>query len=155
MIITVARAEDAQAILELQRLAYRSEAELYSDDVLPPLTETVDDLCREFGHRLFLKVMQEGRVIGSVRAHQEGDSCHIGRLIVHPDQRCQGIGTALMLEVEARFPEARRFELFTGSRSVRNLGLYGTLEYVPFREQEVSPTLTLIYLEKLRSAPEE
>jgi hypothetical protein len=78
--------EDAQAILDLQRLAYRSEAELYGDDKLPPLTETVEQIRAEFGHRLILKAVDDGLIVGSVRAHQAGDACHIGRLIVHPDR---------------------------------------------------------------------
>ncbi len=152
MIITPASPEDAQALLELQRLAYRSEALLY-DDQLPPLTETLEDLRSEFARRLFLKAMDGGDIIGSVRAHQDGDSCHVGRLIVHPDRQGRGIGTALLLEVEARFLEARRFELFTGSRSARNLRLYGRLGYVAFREEVVNPRVTLVYLEKRVELP--
>ena len=148
MIITTATPEDAQAILDLQRLAYRSEVELYGDDTLPPLTETVDQIRAEFGHRLILKAVDDGLIVGSVRAHQEGDTCHIGRLIVHPDRQGRGIGTALMNEVEARLPEARRFELFTGTLSVRNIRLYERLGYVAFKEQVVSPRVTLVYLEK-------
>jgi ribosomal protein S18 acetylase RimI-like enzyme len=148
VIITTASPEDADAILVLQRLAYRSEAELYGDDTLPPLTETLDQLRAEFGHRLILKAVDNGLIVGSVRAHQEGDTCHIGRLIVHPDRQGQGIGTALMHEVEARFPVARRFELFTGTLSVRNLRLYERLGYVAFKEQVVSDKVTLVYLEK-------
>lgn len=35
--ITIAGRDDAAAILELQRLAYQSEAELYQDWNIPPL----------------------------------------------------------------------------------------------------------------------
>ncbi len=51
MTITTATDADAQAILELQRLAYRSEAELHGDDTLPPLTETLDQIRAEIGNR--------------------------------------------------------------------------------------------------------
>ena len=148
MTITTASPDDAPAILALQRLAYRSEAERYDDDTLPPLTETVDQIRAEFGHRLVLKAVDDGLIVGSVRAHEEGDTCHIGRLIVHPDHQGRGLGAALLSEVEVRFPEARRFELFTGTLSVRNIGLYERLGYVPFREEVVSPKVTLVYLEK-------
>ena len=78
MIINTSSPEDAQAILDLQRLAYRSEALLYGDDKLPPLTETVDQVRAEFGHRLILKAVDDGLIDGSVRAHQAGDTCHVG-----------------------------------------------------------------------------
>ena len=148
MIIAMASPEDAQAILDLQRLAFGYEAELYGDDRLPPLTQTLDELRSEFGHRLILKFVDGGLVVGSVRAFQEGDTCHVGRLVVHPDRQGRGIGTALMKEIESRFPEARRFELFTGKLSVRNLRLYEHVGYMPFKEEVVSPRLAMVYLEK-------
>jgi hypothetical protein len=42
VIISITTDADAPAILTLQRLAYRSDAELYGDETLPPLTETID-----------------------------------------------------------------------------------------------------------------
>jgi ribosomal protein S18 acetylase RimI-like enzyme len=99
MTIITATPEDAQASLDLQRLAYRSEALLYGDYKLPPLTETLDQVRAEFGHRLVLKAVDDGLIVGSVRAHQEGDTCYIGRLIVHPDRQGRGLGTALLSEV--------------------------------------------------------
>ena len=41
MEITTAIIEDAAAILVLQRLAYQSEAAIYDDFTIPPLTETL------------------------------------------------------------------------------------------------------------------
>jgi ribosomal protein S18 acetylase RimI-like enzyme len=148
MLIEPADPVDAPEILALQRLAYRSEADLNGDDEIPPLTQTIEQLVEEFGARLVLRATEGGRIVGSVRAQRKGDTCHVGRLIVHPDHQGRGLGTRLMAEVEARFPEADRFELFTGSRSARNLRLYERLGYVPFRGEVVSPTLTLVYLEK-------
>jgi hypothetical protein len=53
--------------------------------------------------------------------------------------------------VEARFPLARRFSLFTGSRSEGNLRLYNRLGYQAVRSQMVGPDLILIFLERARS----
>ena len=44
MIIEQASAEDAAEILALQKLAYRSEAELYDDYTIPPLTQTLEEM---------------------------------------------------------------------------------------------------------------
>jgi len=68
--------------------------------------------------------------------------------IVHPDQQNQGIGTRLMHEIEQAFDHARRFELFTGDRSTRNLYLYGKLGYRAFKRQAISDRVTLVFLEK-------
>ena len=58
MEIKPAMIEDAEAILALQRLAYQSEAAIYDDFTIPPLTETLGDLKSRFHDRRFLKVVE-------------------------------------------------------------------------------------------------
>ncbi len=66
--IQTARVEKAAAILTLQKLAYRSEGELYQDWSIPPLVQTQDEMCAEFGRMTFLKALGDGEIVGSVRA---------------------------------------------------------------------------------------
>ncbi len=148
MEITAASLEDATAILALQRLAYQSEAAIYDDFTIPPLTETLDDVKTHFGRRLFLKAVEDDRIVGSVRAYQEGATLHVERLIAHPDFRRRGIGTALLNRIEVAFPTARRFELFTGHKSSGNKRLYERLGYRAFRRERVNEKVTLVYMEK-------
>lgn len=148
--IAVARAQEADQVLALQRLCYRSEADLYGDYKIPPLTESLEDLRRQVETHAFLVARLGEEVVGSVRALQEAGTCHVGRLVVHPKLQGQGLGTRLMREIEARFPDAESYELFTGHLSADNLRLYGKLGYTRFREKRISPRLCLIYLEKHR-----
>jgi GNAT superfamily N-acetyltransferase len=151
MIIEQATRQDAEEILQLQRIAYQREAERHQEWNIPPLTESLEDTLAAFDRQLFLKAYidkDSPRIVGSVRAHLQKDTCLIGRLIVHPDFQGKGIGTAMMREVEQLFPQARRFELFTGQKSTRNLSFYRKLGYSPFRQQRISDNLTLIFLEK-------
>ena len=142
--------EDAAAILELQKLAYQSEARLYDDWTLPPLTQSLDDLRVEFSNSAVLKATDAGRLMGSVRARETGGVCRIGRLIVHPELQGRGVGTILMRHIEAAFPGASVFELFTGSRSEGNIRLYERLGYTRSHEKVLSATVTLVFLEKRR-----
>ncbi|MEW6237399.1 MAG: GNAT family N-acetyltransferase [Candidatus Omnitrophota bacterium] len=142
--------KDAEEILFLQKLAYRSEAEIYEDDSIPPLAQTLGEIGLEFDDHLFLKAVRNHRIAGSVRARLIGETCHIGKLIVHPNQQNQGIGSRLMNAVESRFPQAQRFELFTGHRSERNLYLYQKLGYRIFQTITLNERLQLVYLEKRR-----
>ena len=119
MVISFASVDDSAAILDLQKLAYQTEAAIYNDFSLPPLTETIEDWRSNFSNRVILKAVDQGRIIGSVRAYQDGKTCHIGRLIVHPDHQRQGIGTQLMNQIEASFGAVERFELFTGHRNTQ------------------------------------
>ncbi len=139
---------DAQAILNLQKLAYQSEAELYQDWMISPLTQTFEELAREFETHCFLKAVLEGELVGSVRAHLKRGTCFIGRLIVHPYWQNQGIGARLMAAIENCFGDAQRYELFTGDRSERNLHLYRKLGYMPFRSERLDEQVTLVFLEK-------
>jgi ribosomal protein S18 acetylase RimI-like enzyme len=127
--ITYASTEDAVAILELQKLAYQSEAKLYNDFSIPPLIQTMEELEVDFNSKVFLKTQVESKIIGSIRGYQSGNTCYIERLIVHPNHQGQGIGTALMESFESCFGQVQRFELFTGKKSDRNIHLYERLGY--------------------------
>jgi ribosomal protein S18 acetylase RimI-like enzyme len=148
--IEPAQLGDAAGILGLQKLAYQSEAEICGDFSIPPLTQTLAEMEADFGRQTILKASLAGRIVGSVRAHAADSTCHIGRLIVHPECQNRGLGTRLMDAIERAFPTVARYELFTGERSERNLYLYRKLGYVPFRTERVSVALSLVFLEKLR-----
>jgi ribosomal protein S18 acetylase RimI-like enzyme len=150
MEIQAAVVGDASAILALQRLAYQSEAQLYADYSIPPLRQTLAELEAEFVTHVFLKALMQGEIVGSVRAHLENDVCYVGRLIVHPRVQGQGIGSALMGQIETYFPEARCFELFTGTRSADNIRLYRRLGYEPVFTRTLSDRVTLVFMRKPR-----
>jgi GNAT superfamily N-acetyltransferase len=140
--------EDAGEILALQKLAYQSEAMLNDDWTIPPLTQTLLEIEAEFVAKVFLKAVCADRIIGSVRASLDCGTCMIGRLIVHPDCQGKGIGTSLMGRIEAVFSHAERFELFTGTRSIHNIRLYQRLGYRECREEDLSPKVRLVFMEK-------
>lgn len=150
MIIEKANITDAEEILALQKLCYISEAEIYSDHTIPPLIQTLDEIKAEFQEYYFLKALDEGKIIGSVRARiSKPGTCYIGRLIVHPDFQNQGIGTTLMGEIEKIFHECERWELITGHLSEKNIKLYEKLNYNIFKTEKLTTDLNLVYLEKI------
>jgi len=68
--ITKAELEDLKEILDLQYLAYQSEAELFGNKDIPPLKQTLDEVIEEFNSGTILKMTgDDGVIIGSVRAH--------------------------------------------------------------------------------------
>ena len=149
MLIEQATVDDAEEILHLQKLAYQSEAEIYGDYSIPPLIQSIEEMKAEFEGQVFLKAStDDAKIIGSVRASLRQGTCFIGRLIVCPDFQGRGIGTSLMREIERRFEQARRFELFTGHLSERNIRLYQRLGYQVFRQERVTGSLDLVYMEK-------
>jgi ribosomal protein S18 acetylase RimI-like enzyme len=146
--ISDASADDAEVLLALQKLAYQSEAKLYNDWSLPPLTQTLESLLEDLTHSIVLKATLGDRVVGSVRARRDGETCAIGRLVVHPELQGRGIGSQLLRSIETRFVGVARFELFTGSRSEANIRLYQRHGYTITRTQSLSEAIAITFLEK-------
>ncbi|WP_282693629.1 GNAT family N-acetyltransferase [Streptomyces sp. CC208A] len=151
--ISAAGAGDAEQILKLQYLCYQSEAELYGDWSIEPLTQPLDAVRAELAEGYGLVARLGDEVIASVRARTDEDgTVHIAKLIVHPRMRRHGIGGRLLDAIERHFagPDAatKRFQLFTGHRSEGNLRLYRARGYAPVDTREVGPRLTLVTLEK-------
>ena len=59
MIIKKAEKEDLHKILDLQYLAYQSEAKLFNDSNIPPLKQTLSDVKNEYQKGLILKALEE------------------------------------------------------------------------------------------------
>ncbi len=146
--IDLAQLTDAPQILALQKLAYLSEAEINQDFTIPPLTQTLEEIEHEFQTQTVLKTIRDGRIIGSVRAYLREGTCYIGRLIVHPDFQNQGIGAKLLRALEEHFAQAKRYELFTGEKSERNLYFYQKWGYRIFRQEKLTDKITVVFLEK-------
>lgn len=148
MIVVRAEKRDLQKILDLQHLAYQSEARLFDNQDIPPLKQTLTDVGNEYQKGIILKALDEDKtIIGSVRAFCDNGTVYIGKLMVHPSKQGQGIGTKLLLEMEKQYPD-QRYELFTSTKSEKNIALYQKLGYKIFDEKQVTQELRFVYMEK-------
>ncbi|MEU0370972.1 GNAT family N-acetyltransferase [Streptomyces sp. NPDC006283] len=154
--ISAAAETDAEHILKLQYLCYQTEAELYGDYGIEPLTQSLADLRAEIAQGPALVAKLGDEVVASVRARMDDTgTARIAKLIVHPRMQRHGLGGRLLDAIEQRFagdPAAKRFQLFTGHRSESNLRLYRSRGYVPVSREQLGPRLTLVTLEKESSA---
>jgi len=149
MNIIEAKESELKSILDLQSLAYQSEAILYDDFTMAPLIQSLDNLNMDLKKGKILIAKIDDYIVGSVRAIIHNNKCEIGRLIVHPANQNQGIGTALLNEIENYFKTVEVYELFTGHKSLKNISLYTKLGYKKTKEVLVSEKVTLIYLQKI------
>lgn len=148
MKIEKAEKEDLQDILDLQYLAYQSEARLFHNMDIPPLKQTLEEVFHEYEKGIILKARnEEGKIIGSVRGYMQDGTVFIGKLMVHPEEQGKGIGTKLLLSIEKEF-RCNRYELFTSTKSKRNIELYEKLGYQVFSERKITDELRFVYLEK-------
>jgi ribosomal protein S18 acetylase RimI-like enzyme len=169
-----ATVEDAPELLALQKTAYQSEAELYGDDSLPALQQTLEELLADFermpqreatvlGARhsaiqdgndrvVFLKAVVNGKIIGSVRGYAVDGTAYLSRLLVHPYFRKRGIGRRLLQDIERAFPNVERFEAKTGHQSKRNHLQLTRLGYRNFKIEPLNQNITWFYFERFRNA---
>lgn len=146
--IQEATLDDLKCILELQKECYQTEAQLYNDFNIPPLTQTFESITDEFRRgTLFLKGVIDGQIAASVKGMIRNRTAYIGRLIVKSGFQNQQIGQSMMESIEHHL-KAIRYELFTGHKSEKNLYLYKKLGYTEFKRENVNGALTLVYLEK-------
>lgn len=82
MIIEKANSNDLDEILDLQKLSYITEAELYNDNSIEPLNQTIDEIREEFQKGIILKAFDyEYGIIGSIRAVKSNNNILIRKLI--------------------------------------------------------------------------
>ena len=148
-LITKAQQKDLEEILKLQHRAYQSEAALFGNKDILPLTQTLDEVIEEYNEGLVLKMTDgSGVIIGSVRAKEKDGTVYIGKLMVRPDHQKKGFGKRLLLEVEKYYP-GKRYELFTSTRSKDNIRLYESAGYREFDRKAVDDELIFVYMEKV------
>ena len=143
---------DAEEILNLQKLAYQIEADRYNNHDIPPLKQTIEELKNQFKDHIILKAISDGKIIGTVRAYEKDGTCYVGRLAVHPGMHNLGIGTALMKEIEKCY-NPKRYDLFVGSKSDNNIHLYQKLVYTIYdRNIYECGEIEIFYMEKIKTS---
>ncbi|MFI9775417.1 GNAT family N-acetyltransferase [Streptomyces sp. NPDC051956] len=152
VIISAATEQDAEKILKLQYLCYQSEAELYGDYSIEPLTEPLASVRAELAGGTVLVARLGEEVVAAVRGAVDTDgTARIGKLVVHPRMQRHGLGGRLLDAVEAKLGvdgAAKRFQLFTGHRSEHNLRLYRKHGYAAVSTKRVDERLTVVTLAK-------
>ena len=139
-------ADDATAreVLALQRDAYAVEAALLGSDGIPALTETLDEL--RAAPEEWLGVSDDGGLTGAVSWRELGDgTIDIHRLVVAPRAFRRGVASALLDELDRRFPD-RPMVVSTGRANEPALTLYARRGFTILREREVVPGLVIAEL---------
>lgn len=135
--LDLSQPETATALLELQRRAYRIEAELIGSDGIPPLRETLEEL--QASGETFLGAFVHGELAGAVSWRVESSTLDLHRLVVDPARFRGGIGTALIRAALAAEPEAKRAIVQTGAANEPAKRLYRREGFEELDELEAAP----------------
>jgi ribosomal protein S18 acetylase RimI-like enzyme len=136
----------ARSVLELQRESYAVEAALIGSDGIPQLTETLAEL-RAAG-LAWLGISDQTGLTGAVswRILDDG-TVDIHRLVVAPRAFRRGVASALLDELDARYPD-RPTLVSTGRGNGPALELYRRRGFTVVREREAIPGLWVTELER-------
>lgn len=148
MKILPAVAADAAALYKLQLLAFESEAEMIGSRSVPALMETEEEHIQDFPNWHTLKMVNDaGDIIGAIRYRKAGDMIDVGRLMVHPAYRHQGLAQQMLTEVDKAYPHTTK-ELYTCTKSWINIRLYQKMGYTAVKEQTEESGLSFVYMRK-------
>ena len=149
--IQVVTDDEAGELLTLRRAAFVTEAQIYGDPNIPPLTQTLGELRADLAaHGVITLGARSGhRLVGSVRVVLEDKKATLGRLAVAPDLQGKGIGTQLLLAVVPHLPDdTEEIWVFTGQDSVQNLAMYTKHGY-EHQYDRTAGDLTYAYLRRI------
>jgi ech hydrogenase subunit C len=142
---------DASEILALRKVAWQAEAGVYGDESFPELSQTLEELEKEFEQQFFIKAVVNGKLIGCCCGCQERETVHIGTLCIHPYFRDSEVAERMERELEDCFPHARRFEAVSGDKSERLLRQLGQWGFHSFKTEIFTSKITWVYLQKERA----
>jgi len=149
--IDVVDQDEAGELLTVRRAAFVSEAQVYDDPNIPPLTQTLDELRADLDRTdvVTLGAWLDHRLVGSIRVEVDGTKATLGRLAVVPDLQGKGIGTQLLLAIPPYLPpETSEVWVFTGRDSVQNITMYTKHGY-QHEYDETAGDLTYAYLRRI------
>ena len=136
-------------LYDLQLLAFESEAEMIGSRDVPALMESREHHREDFSNWTTLKLVNDaGEIVGAIRYRPDGELIDVGRLMVHPEYRHQGLAQMMLEEVDRACPDKVR-ELYTCTKSWINIRLYTKMGYTAVKEVTEESGLSFVYMRKL------
>ena len=148
MKIVKATESDILELYRLQLLTFESEAEMIGCRLIPALMESEADYSGTFNQWHTYKMVDDaGKIIGGIRYQYDAGVVEVGRLMVHPDYRQQGLARKLLAFVDEQCSQDWRV-LYTCTKSWINIKLYTKMGYKAVREIQDDTGLSFVYMEK-------
>ncbi len=118
---------DFPALLQVQQAAFGEYGGVYK--VSGWTTETLESLKEDAREKHILVAVEGGTIIGSVRFWTVAGVCVIRLLSVSPAHQGQGVGKALIREIERAATDAHKYYACTMLRTARNIQFFMNLGY--------------------------
>jgi lipoprotein signal peptidase len=141
--------QEAPALLELQRSAYKIEADLIGFQGIPGLHETLEEL--QATREIFYGAYQNQVLIGAVSYRFRDTILDIHRLVVSPRYFRQGVARGLLEYLCKTHVDVEKIVVQTGSQNTPALALYQSLGFVLQDEIALTMGVKVTRLEWLNS----
>ena len=151
--IIPAMESDAEALVDIQKQAFKRLYDIYKDEGNPYL-RGVDEISMWFGRLGWhvYKITVDGVLCGGITVgERKPNEFYLARIYVLPEMQGKGIAVAAIKLCEAKFPNAKRWLLDFPVEESRNRRCYEKAGYVDTgerREQNKGEIILAIY-EKL------
>lgn len=142
----------AKAIQQIQRPAYRIEAEMMGFQGIPQLKESTLEI-RNSGE-VFLGYLENGRLLGFLSYKEELNTIDIHRLVVDPQHFRKGIGRKLLIFLLDKYT-GFDFIVSTGKANSPAKALYASTGFIESEDFEVAPGIFCTAFEKKNRTPKQ
>ncbi len=134
--------ETAAQVLDVQRVAYRIEADLIGFDGIPPLHESLAELVAQ--PLEWIGIRRGGKVVAALAYQVAGDLCDIDRLVVSPEHFGKGLASMLV----GALLHHPRITVSTGTQNTPARRLYEKLGFQRIGERQIAHGVTVTHYER-------
>ncbi|WP_158175849.1 GNAT family N-acetyltransferase [Heyndrickxia camelliae] len=151
MDIKIARTNinEAQELYAIQKQAFQSDLERYSDYKTNPAAETMNSFLQRIIFSYHYTIYIHDKVAGSIDIRRISDDHFVvNQICLNPDRQNQGYGSKIMKMIEEMFPNVKNWSLKTQKDNEKNRHFYEKAGYTLTGEQKMNHLLTLVDYEK-------
>lgn len=121
--IDISDFDQANAVLNLQTLAYKKEAEEANVEQLPYLEYSLSAL--EKSINTFVGAYLEGKLVGVISFFiTTSKTMDIHLFMIHPEHQRLGIGSRLLEYVQGNYPDVKKIIAQSGSKNYQAIDFY-------------------------------
>lgn len=143
---------DAQAIFDIQVMAFMPLLEKYQDYHTNPANETIERVITRIKNPNggFYRIIVDNNLVGAISILcKEGVQFWISPMFILPDFQGKGIAQKAITLLEEMFPQATSWELATILEEERNCYLYEKMGYIKTDvKKKLNENTTLIFFKK-------
>ena len=142
-----AQSKDVNYIHNIQRDSFKLSYEKYK--WCPAYNATIENIKNAMNRFFMYKILENSEIIGVIMVSKKKDNEYeIDTMFIHPDRQNRGIGTKAVRFIEAEFPDAKIWTLYTPHKDYRNHHFYEKLGYKKIGENIINDNLSLFNYRK-------